>query len=320
MSTSNRKIAIIGSGLIGQQWAMIFTSFGYRACLFDVNKDLLAKVPDTIRQSLREVCENKRARGTLSLDERLALISTTDSLQVCLEGASHVQECVFDSVTLKQDIFEQVDQLIGDDNTHAAICSSTSIHLPSVVFSKVTKHKDQCLVAHPINPPLYVRLVELIPCPETREDILIKARLTMDEVGQKPVVLRKEVSGFALNRLQYAVFQEAFRLIHEGAMTPDDVDTVVSDGLGPRYAFMGPWMTAHLNAHGMGEYLEKYAEGIYNVSKECQPLLKIEGEAAQQVVDTMMHEVPLDKLADKRAWRDRCLMELASIKDKMGNI
>lgn len=299
---------------------MIFTSFGYKACLYDVNKDFLAKVPDSIRQNLTEVCEKKRARGNLSLDERMALISTSDSLQECLKGASFVQECVFDSLPLKQDIFEQVDQLIGDDNTQAAICSSTSIHLPSLVFSKVKKHKDQCLVAHPVNPPLYVRLVELIPCAETREEILIKARLTMDEVGQKPVVLRKEVSGFALNRLQYAVFQEAFRLIHEGAMTPDDVDTVVSDGLGPRYAFMGPWMTAHLNAHGMGEYFEKYTEGIYNVGKECQPLLKLEGEAAQQVVDTMMHEVPLEKLAEKRAWRDRCLMELSAVKEKMGTI
>lgn len=248
----------------------------------------------------------------------MGLISTTDSLEECLKDAIHIQECVFDNLALKQDLFQQVDKLLCD-NSAVAICSSTSIHLPSLVFSKVTKHKDQCLVAHPINPPLHVRLVELVPCAETREDIVKRTRETMKEVGQKPVVLQKEVSGFALNRLQYAVFQEAFRLVHDGVMTPDDVDTVVSDGLGPRYAFMGPWMTAHLNAAGLGDYFARYSDGIYNVSKDCQPLLRIQGEAAQLIADAMNHEVPIDNLADKRAWRDGCLVELAKIKDRLGN-
>lgn len=298
---------------------MIFSSFGYRVQLYDVNAECLAQAPDLIARELKELCDKKLARGTLSLEERLALISTTESLEECLRDAIHVQECVFDNLPLKQELFKKVDSLVGDNN-EVAICSSTSIHLPSLVFEGVVKHKSQCLVAHPINPPLHVRLVELIPCPETREEILIRTRLTMDEVGQKPVVLHKEISGFALNRLQYAVFQEAFRLIHDGVMSPEDVDTVVSDGLGPRYAFMGPWMTAHLNATGMGEYLEKYAGGIYNVSKDCQPLLRIEGEAAQQIVDAMMIEVPLNKLAEKRAWRDKCLIELAKIKDNLGTM
>lgn len=316
----NRKVAIIGSGLIGRSWSMIFSGAGYRVQLYDVNSDCLAQAPSLIAKELEELCAKKLARGNLSLEERLALISTTDSLEECLKDSVHVQECVFDSLPLKQELFKKVDALIGDNNVEACICSSTSIHLPSLVFKEVLKHKDQCLVAHPINPPLHVRLVELVPCPETREEILIRTRLTMDEVGQKPVVLRKEISGFSLNRLQYAVFQEAFRLIHDGVMSPEDVDTVVSDGLGPRYAFMGPWMTAHLNATGMGEYLEKYAGGIYNVSKDCQPLLRIEGEAAQQIVDAMMMDVPINKLADKRAWRDKCLIELAKIKGALGTI
>jgi len=102
-------------------------------------------------------------------------------------------------------------------------------------------------------------------------------------------------------------------------MTADDVDIVVSDSLGPRYAFMGPWMTAHLNAAEIGDYLERYANGIYKVSCDCVPLRKIEGEAAQQIVDAMnYHEVPLDKLDQKRAWRDKCLIELAKIKDQLG--
>lgn len=314
-----RKVAIVGSGLIGRAWAMLFSSANYQVSLYDSNQECLNKAPELIRKELEELCAKNLARGTLTLGERLKLISTSESLQDCLKDACHVQECVFDSLPLKQELFEKIDELIAPENINAAICSSTSIHMPSLVFSRVTKHKSQCLVAHPINPPMHVRLVELIPTPETREEILIETRLTMAEIGQKPVIQRKEVSGFALNRLQYAVFQEAFRLVHDGVMTPEDVDTVVTDGLGPRYAFIGPWMTAHLNANGCADYFNRYADGIYNVSKDCQPLLRIDGEAAQQVVDSMLLQVPIEKLGEKRSWRDQCLIELAKIKDQIGS-
>lgn len=297
---------------------MIFTSFGYQVRLYDTNAELLAKAPMIIEQELRDLCEKKLARGNLSLEDRLALIKTTNSLKECLDDVCHVQECVFDDLALKQEVFKQVDDLLGDNN-YANLCSSTSVLLPSLVFAKVTKHRSQCLVAHPINPPTYVRLVELVAMPETREEIIIRVRILMDEIGQKPVVLRKEISGFALNRLQYAVFREAFRLVHDGVMTAEDVDTVVSEGLGPRYAFMGAWMTAHLNAEGLSDYLERYGEGIYKVSLECDSIMPIEGEAAQQIIDAMVRQVPLEHMADKRAWRNKCLMELSRIKNELGN-
>lgn len=319
MNGETRKVAIIGSGLIGRAWAMIFSGANYQVQLYDSNKDCLAQAPELIRKDLGDLCSKNLARGTLTLEQRMSLISTTESLEECLKGVVHVQECVFDSLPLKQELFEQIDKLLDLENRNAALCSSTSIHMPSLVFSRVKTHKSQCLVAHPINPPMHVRLVELIPTPETREEILIETRITMVEVGQKPVIQRKEVSGFALNRLQYAVFQEAFRLVHDGVMTPEDVDTVVTDGLGPRYAFIGPWMTAHLNANGCADYFARYAEGIYNVSKDCQPLLRIDGEAAQQVVDSMLLQVPIEKLAEKRSWRDKCLIELAKVKDQVGS-
>lgn len=296
---------------------MLFSSFGYRVKLYDTNIEAQEGAPDLIRKQHESLEANGQSRGSLTIDERMKLVQTYDTMEEALEGVLHVQECVYDDLTLKQEVFEQIDEWLGEQPL-TSLCSSTSIHLPSQVFSKVVKHRDQCLVAHPINPLNLIRLVELVPCKETRLEIVLRTRITMDEIEQKPVVLRKEVSGFAINRLKYALFQEAFRLVYDGVMTPDDVDTVVSDGLGPRYAFMGPWMTAHLNATGMGEYLQRYSEGIYNVSKDCQPLLRIQGEAAQLIVDVMTHVVPLDKLDEKRAWRDKCLGELAKTKEKLG--
>lgn len=272
---------------------------------------------DIIHLELSNLCAKNLARGHLSLDQRLQLITTTLSLKECIAGACHIQECVFEDKDLKRRLFADIDKLMEEDNYETSICSSTSVHLPSVLFADVVKHKSQCLVAHPINPPLYVRLVELVPHADTREEIVIKTRLLMDEIGQKPVVLNKEISGFALNRIQFAVFQQAFRLVHDGIMTPLDIDTVVSEGLGPRYAFIGPWMTAHLNANGVSDYFDKFGEGIYNISKDSQSLMRLEGEAAQQVTDSMLCTVPLEQLNLKRAWRDKCLLELSQLKDKI---
>lgn len=317
------------SGIIGYNWAIIFSSFNYRVQLYDTNQQCLRNVKSKIQRELLELNKQGLTRGNsgLTVDQQMALISTAESLEECLQEAIHVQESVFDDLELKQNLFGQIDELVGRDNGAAAssaaqavaLCSSTSIHLPSLVFAKVTKHKSHCLVAHPVNPPLHVPLVELIPVPGvTRDDILARTRALMDEIGQKPVVLRKEVSGFALNRLQYAVFQVAFRLVHEGVMTPGDVDTVVSEGLGPRYAFMGPWMTAHLNAHGMRDYYDRYTEGIYRVSRDClTPLLKLEGPAAETIAESMFEQVPVDRLDEKRAWRDKCLIELAQVKKRL---
>lgn len=281
---------------------------------------------------MRKLCDDKLARGNLTFEQRLDLIHLTYSLAECIHGAAHIQECINDDLLEKQQLFAKIDSILDEEfddeqqlpldvegqNRQVPICSSSSVHLPNLLFQLVVKHKSQCLVAHPINPLVHVRLVELIPSIDTREEILIKVRLTMDEIEQKPVVLRKEVPGFALNRFQYAVFQEAFRMVHDGVMTPDDVDTVISDGLGPKYAFMGPWMTAHLNAEGLTDYLTRFHREIYNVTKSCMPLLEMDGEAAQQIIDSVIHRAPIDELDDKRAWRDKCIIELARVKDRMG--
>lgn len=318
--TSKGKIAIIGSGLIGRNWAIIFTSFGYNVQLFDSNKELLNKAPELIRNELHDMCSSQSARGNLTLEQRMALVSTAESLKDCLSQVIHVQECVFEDVALKQAIFKQVDELIDETNTHATLASSTSFCMPSVLFKDVSdKHIHQCLVAHPINPPAFVRLVELVLHPKTSPVIVAKTRAFFAEVGQKPVVLKKEVPGFALNVLQTAVLHQCYSLVKDGIVSAEDIDTVVTDGLGPRYAFIGPWMTAHLNAQGMAEYFEKYSEGLFQVAKSRPEIEKMQGPLADQISQELATLVPLDKLQEKRAWRDKCLKELDLVKAKIDN-
>ena len=153
------------------------------------------------------------------------------------------------------------------------------------------KHKAQFIVAHPCNPPYHTPMVELVPAPWTSEEVRAGTRALMQEVGQGPVSLSRELPGFVLNRytanqksvfwsrdlyqpirMQYSILNECWRLIRDGIVSPQDLDVVMKDGMGMRYAFMGPMETIHLNAEGTQNYCDRYGDTIFNVSEDLGPI------------------------------------------------
>lgn len=139
----------------------------------------------------------------------------------------------------------------------------------------------------------------------------------MEEIGQKPVSLSREIEGFALNRIQYVILNEAWRLIADGILDVKDIDSVMSDGLGMRYAFLGPMETAHLNAEGMNCYCDRYSKTIYDVSQTMGPTPKFEGPQAKEVSRQLEKMCPLEDLQKRREWRDACLTKLSQLKKEM---
>lgn len=113
---------------------------------------------------------------------------------------------------------------------------------------------------------------------------------------------------------RYAILNETWNLVNDGVLSVEDIDKAMSDGLGWRYAFMGPLETAHLNAEGWNNYCDKYANTIHAVSKTFAPLPKFEGPQARDVAKQLEKMVPLDKLQERRNWRDLCLTKLAALK------
>jgi L-gulonate 3-dehydrogenase len=169
-------------------------------------------------------------------------------------------------------------------------------------------------------------MVELVPASWTRQDIRDDARTIMKQIGQVPVSLSREVPGFVLNRMQYALLNECFRLILDGVVSAEDLDVVMKDGLGLRYAFLGPMETIHLNAHGLRKYCETYGETIYNVSSDMAAipeawLMRNDEEKAkiEKIHQQMLELIPLEEHGERCLKRDRSLAALAKLKRQLQN-
>ncbi|MCI4378294.1 hypothetical protein PGIGA_G00214320 [Pangasianodon gigas] len=314
MSSSKGKIiTVVGSGLIGRSWAMVFLSGGYRVKIYDNQPGQASRAIAEIRKQVEELQDAQMLRGKLSASEQLSLLSSHDDLSQALEGAFFVQECVFEELQAKQTVFQAVENHVGEDTI---LSSSTSCLMPSNVFSLVQNPK-RCIISHPVNPPYYVRLVELVPHPETLPTAMDMAFELMTEVGQAPVRLRKEIDGFALNRVQYAIIAECWRLVEDNVISVKDIDLVMSEGLGMRYAFIGPIETMHLNApNGLEDYLGRYREGMRRVLSSFGPIPEFDGEAAARINKEICEFIPSDQehLSARRERRDQLLMGLAKLK------
>ncbi|RZF44875.1 hypothetical protein LSTR_LSTR004500 [Laodelphax striatellus] len=310
MSTGKGKIGIIGSGLIGRSWSMLFAAAGYNVTLYDILPEQIETALVDLKDQLTKLEQKKLLRGTLTAKQQYSLITATTSLADCVKDAVYVQECVPENIELKKTVFKNLDAVV---DAKCVLASSTSTFVPSL-FSADLVHKSQVIVAHPVNPPYYVPLVEIVPAPWTTAEVTEFTRNIMEDIGQAPVTLTKEIEGFALNRIQYAILNESWNLVKDGILSVADIDKVMSAGLGMRYAFLGPLETAHLNAEGMENYCQRYSKTIYSTSMSFQPVPKMEGDVMKEVSRQLNEMTPLDQLPARRAWRDNCLTQLSQLK------
>jgi 3-hydroxyacyl-CoA dehydrogenase len=247
------SVAIVGSGLIGRSWAIVFARAGWHVRLQDPSAAALEAAPFLIRRGLDELAEHGLVDDPAAAASR---VSAAASLAEAVDAADLVQENGPEVVEVKRGLFAELDRL---SPRSAILASSTS----AIVASKFTEElagRGRCLVAHPVNPPHLAPIVELCGSPWTAPEVIARARTLYESVGQAPITMHREVDGFVLNRLQAALPTEAFRLVGEGVVSPKDLDSTVTDGLGLCWSFLGPFATIELNAPGgLPDYAARYA-------------------------------------------------------------
>ncbi|CCD70425.1 3-hydroxyacyl-CoA dehydrogenase [Caenorhabditis elegans] len=302
------KIAIVGSGLVGSSWATIFASSGYEVQMYDISEKQLQVALENVEKNLRKLDEHGLQRGNLSADEALLRVSTTTSLNEVMKNAIYMQESALEDLNFRIQFYKVIDE-IADPTTILASSTST---IPASKFTDGLINKERCLIVHPVNPPLFLPLTELVPAPWTSQDTVDRAAEIMRSVKQEPVKLKKEVLGFVVNRLQFALLAETWRLVADGVIGVNDVDAVMSAGLGPRYAFNGTCETVHLNAFGVRDYFKRYAAGI---TADMGPIPDFTDEKViNKLEEELEPKMSTLNIRKHQAEREEKLVEIAKLK------
>lgn len=300
------RVAVVGVGLIGRAWAMVFARAGHEVAIYDTVPGASAQAMELIRAGLDDLARHGLAHDPAAAASR---VRAAGSVAEALDGAGLVQENSPERLEVKQAVFAELDSLCAPD---AIIASSTS----TIVASRYTEKlqgRHRCLVAHPVNPPHLVPIVELVGSPWTSPQVIARAKTIYEQAGQVPIIVRKEVDGFILNRLQAVLLSEAFRLVEDGYVSPQDLDKTIKDGLGLRWAFMGPFETIELNAPGgIPDYCERYGPSLSRLS-EADPAIYA-GEKLKAVLDQWPNALSAAQVASKMQWRDARLAALVAHK------
>ena len=301
MDVKNR-VAIIGAGLIGRSWAIVFAGGAFDVALYDVGLDIAEKARGLVTQGLSDLAE----LGLIDNPKTAAArVRVAGNLADALDAVDLVQESLPESIETKRSIFSELDRLAAPETI---LASSTSTIVASL-FTQSLKGRHRCLVAHPVNPPHLIPLVELVGTPWTAPEIVAKARAIYQAVGQAPIIVKREIEGFILNRLQAVLLSEAFRLVEDGYVTPQDLDKTLKDGLGLRWSFMGPFETIELNApRGIPDYCRRYGASLSALSAANPAIYG--GENLDRILAQWDKVLTPDQVAARMRWRDRRLAAL----------
>lgn len=307
-TSSDEHVAIIGTGLIGRAWAAVFARAGWHVRVTDVS----ATARDDALRLIGEALADSHAMGVCDDPAAaLARVSVHATLEDAVAGVSFVQENGPETVDAKRQLFASLDRAAPAD----AILASSSSAIVASRFTEDLAGRHRCLIAHPVNPPHVVPIVELCGAPWTSAETIATARRIYDNIGQVPVEVAKEIDGFLLNRMQAVLLAEAFRLVADGYCSAADLDKTISDGLGLRWAFMGPFETIELNAPGgIADYVARYGPTLARLASTPTPAEPFSAATAGKVAADWGPAPSAAAVRSKSKWRDRRIAALVAHK------
>jgi 3-hydroxyacyl-CoA dehydrogenase len=304
-----RRIAIVGTGVIGASWAAEFLARGFDVIATDPAPNAeanLRKYIDTAWPSL-----TARGLGKGASRERL---SFTPDLKKALGNADFVQENGPERKDFKVQLFADMDAATPPDS----IIASSSSGLTMSVMQSACKHPERCVIGHPFNPPHMVPLVEVVGGAKTSVDAVHGAIEFYASIGKKPIHLRKEVVGHVANRLQAAIYREVVNLINLGVVDVADADTAVCWGPGLRWGVMGPSMLFHLGGGegGIQHFMEHLSGPVATWWKDLGGFTEWP-EGSKETITAGVIKAANGRSVDQLAqMRDEVLLELVKLRVK----
>ncbi|PFH57780.1 hypothetical protein XA68_14568 [Ophiocordyceps unilateralis] len=259
-----KTVGVIGTGVIGSSWTGLFLAHGLRVLVSDPAPDAEKK----LAEYLDGIWPTMQAIGLTPGASLSNYTFVGPSMDAHYAEVDFIQENAPEKPELKAKVIGEIDAGTRPD----VVIASSSSGIPSSRFiSQCTKKPGRVLIGHPFNPPHMMPLVEVVPHPKTDETSIEKAMTFYRSIGRKPIHIRKEVPGFAANRLQAALCQEAYSLVRRGILSAQDLDDCMTNSLGPRWAVMGPLMA---NAMGGGGGAEGFKHLLEHIGPGAQVWLK----------------------------------------------
>ena len=301
-----RRVACVGSGLVGQGWAALFALNGYDVVMQDLSEEKLVEARLRVSRHIDTLVDAGLGEDAEAAKRRLPY---TTGLKEAVKDADYVAESVYESLEVKRPLYAEMDRLAPAD---AVFASSTSGLMMTEIARDMERHPERAVVAHPWNPVHLVPLVELCPGEKTSKETVDLVYRVMEDMGRVPVVLRKEVPGFIANRVSVALWREALDLVDQGVATVEDVDKAIRAGPGIRWAIMGPYMVYHLGGGKGGiEYLMRHiGESKSKWLKTMATWTETPESAVEKAIDGVEDMVGGRSLEELEAWRDSYLLAL----------
>lgn len=305
------KVACIGAGNVGRAWAVVFARAGHDVALYDASE---TEIQDRALPLARETLDLLDSSGFLpeGVDAVFHRIRAAGSVQAAVADVEYVQESVREDVAVKREVFSQ----IAAHAPPAAILASSTSAIRGSEFMGHIARPERALVAHPVNPPSLIPLVELCATEWTAPETLDLVRAFLSDADMKPVTVLKEIDGFILNRLQYTLVAEAMHLVGEGYCSVEDIDAIMTSGLALRWASIGPFEVAHLNStHGFLGFVDQLGPMMKQMGRSARTDYDWDRSLAQRIHAELTKKTPVERISERQAWRNNRILLTRAMQD-----
>lgn len=310
MDQTMKRVAVVATGVIGASWAAYFLARGLDVDAWDPSPGAQERLRTAVAAHWEALSRQGLADGA-----HLDRLRWHDRLEDALAQADFVQENGPERLDAKVELFGRMDVAAP---AHAILASSTS-GLAISDIQQACARPERVVLGHPFNPPHMIPLVEVGGGQRTAPEAIAQAMSFYAHIGKRPIQVRREIKGHIANRLQAALWREAFHLVNEGVATVSDIDTAIAQGPGLRWALMGPFMNLHLSGGegGIAHLLAHLGGPIEDWWRDLGAP-SMDATLQHQVVDGVTQALGKRQAADLARARDALLIELLRAKQSSG--